>query len=236
MTMRTILVVLTLLCATGCSNTLHSGLMNSNSIMLPPSGERTVYIQVRNTSENQQITLSDLGNRLKGKGYQVVTDPTQAAYWLQTRVVYCHKAGAGVKPEAVAQSGFGSGIGSGGAPLPTGNGGVDGMPGMGRGGMPGMMGGMGGMPDINALMAQAMRGGYGAPPPKEEGATYLCIADVQVTDRGQSGMPLPSTSAVGSPKTYQMRSVAHVLQKDVSVEEATPIIQDKLSTGITGPF
>ena len=48
------------------------------------------------------------------------------------------------------------------------------------------------MPDMNALMAQAMAmsGGRGGFPgmqmqqaPKEEGDTYLCVTDVQITDR-----------------------------------------------------
>jgi TraT complement resistance protein len=36
--------------------------------------------------------------------------------------------------------------------------------------------------------------------------------------------------------TYTMRSVAHVLQKELNIDEATPIIQEKLSTGIAGLF
>ncbi len=54
------------------------------------------------------------------------------------------------------------------------------------GGMTGNMGAMGGMPDINGMMAQAMRGGgMGQPPPKPEGMTYLCVADVLVTEWGK---------------------------------------------------
>ena len=74
-------------------------------------------MQVRNTSENQQVTPTDLAPRLSAKGYQVVADPQQAAYWLQTQVVYCHKPGDDVTPETIAKSGFVSGLGSGGAPL-----------------------------------------------------------------------------------------------------------------------
>jgi hypothetical protein len=83
-----------LLSAYGCSNVLWSGLMNSNSL-LPPSAERSVYLQTRNTSENQSVSLTDLSSRLSGKGYQVVKIRL-AGYWLQTQiVVYCHKAAAG---------------------------------------------------------------------------------------------------------------------------------------------
>ena len=113
-----------LLLLTGCSNILRSGLVNDTSILLPPSTARTIYVQIRNTSENQHATPADIPARLMAKGYQVVNDPLGAAYWLQTQVVYCHKAGDGVRPEMVAKAGFGAGIGSGGTSL-AGAGGLD---------------------------------------------------------------------------------------------------------------
>jgi hypothetical protein len=67
-----------------------------------------------------------------------------------------------------------------------------------------------------------------APAEKPEGTLYLCVADVLVTERGTDGGM--------QPKSHKMRSVAHVLQKDVNVEEATPIIREKLAAGVTGPF
>lgn len=215
----------------GCSNVLRSGLMNDTSIMLPPSAERSIYVQVRNTSENQQATPTDITNRLGAKGYTLVTDPSQAAYWLQSQVVYCHKAAENVTPEMIAKSGFGSGIGSGGTPLPAAGGsGVDiggMMTAFGGGGMP--MGS--GMPNINAMMAQAMRrsGSMGmAAPQKPEGVAYICVADVLVTERDTSGGT--------QPRIHKKRSVAHVLQKEVNIEEATPIIREKLAIALTGPF
>ncbi|MFO0731344.1 MAG: complement resistance protein TraT [Nitrospiraceae bacterium] len=206
----------------GCSNVLTSGLMNDSSILLPPSGERTIYVQLRNTSENQQATPSDLSARLGAQGYHVVTDPAGAAYWLQAQILYCHKAGEGITPESVAKSGFGTGLGSGGTPLSHQTGGGD---------MQAMVGRMmAGMPDVNAMMRMAMsgRGGYmgGGPPPKDESVTYLCVADILVTERGKNGQP----------SAQRMRSVAHVLQKGLNIEEATPIIRDKLAIGMVGPF
>ncbi|MCC2642407.1 MAG: putative Lipoprotein TraT related [Nitrospira sp.] len=234
------LLLVALLEMAGCSNVLRSGLVNDNSILLPPSAERSIYVQIRNTSENQAATPSDIPARLSAKGYRIVTDPLQAAYWLKTQVVYCHKAGEGVRPETVAKAGFGSGIGSGGTALAR-SGASDveamgamfsGMPGgaMNTQAMRAMAMGGSGMPDMNALMRMAMsgRGGYPemAEPQQEEGMTYLCVADVLVTERGTNGQP----------RTYTMRSVAHVLQKSLNIEEATPIVQDKFTASITGPF
>lgn len=112
------------------------------------------------------------------------------------------------------------------------------------GGMAGMFGNSGAV-DMNAIMRMAMagRGMEGRfagmqPPPKEEGVTYLCVADVQITDRkiGKTiGGPAAGTES-GVPKVQQMRTVGHVRQKDLDIPEATPIIADKITTGVTGLF
>lgn len=231
-----ILVLLVL--STGCSNIIRSGLMNSNTIFLDPNTNRTVHTQLRNASENQQVTLNELNAKLTAKGYQLLKDPEQANYWIQAKVIYCHKAAEGVTPESVAKAGAGAGISSGGKAMAS----SSDMSGGGMGG--GIMGMGGGMPDINAMMRQAMAGGGGFPgmqmqqAPKEDGITYLCVTDVQITDRklGKTiGQPV-SGQATSSPKVQQMRMVGHVRQKNIDIPEATPIIQDKVSTGIAGLF
>ena len=234
LTVLLLLITLT----TGCSNIIRSGLMNSNTVFLDPSMNRTAYLQIRNTSENQNVTLSEVQSKLTTKGYQLTKDPEQANYWIQAKVVYCHKAAEGVTPESVAKANFGAGISSGGtAMVSTKPMGVDQTGKM----MPG------GMPDINALMAQAMAmsGGRGGFPgmqmheaPKEDGVTYLCVTDVQITDRKMGkplGQPVGGQATTGS-KVQQMRMVGHVRQKDLDIPEATSIIQGKISTGIAGLF
>ena len=99
------------------------------------------------------------------------------------------------------------------------------------------------MPDMNAMMRMAMAGGGGGfpgmqSPTKEEGVTYLCVADVQITDRKMGktvGQPIGNQQA-SEPKAQQMRMVGHVRQKDLDIPEATPIIQEKIATGIAGLF
>jgi hypothetical protein len=240
----TILLLLITL-TTGCSNIIRSGLMNSNTVFLDPSMNRTAYLQLRNISENQNITLAPVQAKLTAKGYQITNDPEQANYWIQAKLVYCHKGAEGVTPESVAQAGFGAGVSSGGTAMASAasmGAGASGA--IGIGAMP--MGG-GGMPDMNAMIAQAMamsggRGGFPGmqmqQPPKEEGSTYLCVADVQITDRKMGkplGRPMAGQTTAG-PKVQQMRMVGHVRQKDIDIPEATPIIQEKISTGIAGLF
>lgn len=232
--LRTSVLAIVLL-ATGCSNVIRSGLMNSNTVFLDPNMNRTVYVQARNISENQQVSLGGIEQKLAAKGYQIKIDPEQANYWIQAKVIYCHKAAEGVTPESVAKAGPGAGVSSGGASMASAD---------------NPMAGMAGMPDVNAMMRQAMamsggRAGFGGmgfpgmqPPPKEEGVTYLCVTDVQITDRklGRAiGQPAGGSSSSGA-KIQQMRMVGHVRQKDLDIPEATPIIQEKLSTGIAGLF
>jgi hypothetical protein len=216
--------------ATGCSNVIRAGLMNSNTVFLDPSSSRTAYVQARNTSENQTLALSIL-TKLTAKGYQVMTDPAQANYWIQAKVVYCHQAADGVTPESVAQAGFGAGIGTGGSVMAS-AGGMGG-PSMGIQAMKERMAG-GAMPDMNAMMRMAMAGGGGfpgmQPPPKEEGVTYLCVADIRITDHKGK------TASASNPMVQQMRTVGHVRQKELDIPEATPIIQEKISSGIAGLF
>lgn len=221
----------------GCSNVIRSGLMNSNTIFLDPNTNRNVYTQFRNASENQQVTLNDVNAKLSAKGYQLVQDPEQANYWIQAKVIYCHKAADGVAPEAVAKAGPGAGISSGGTVMAS-----------AADPMSGGMAGMAGMPDMSAMMRQAMamsggRGGMAGfsgmqPPPKEDGVTYLCVTDVQITDRkiGKSiGRPTGAQSS-GNEKVQLMRMVGHVRQKSLDIPEATPIVQEKIATGIAGLF
>jgi hypothetical protein len=76
-------------------------------------------------------------------------------------------------------------------------------------------------------------------PPKEDGVTYLCVTDVQITDRRMGkplGQPVANQQASTGPKVQQMRMVGHVRQKDLDIPEATPIIEEKISTGIAGLF
>jgi hypothetical protein len=49
------------------------------------------------------------------------------------------------------------------------------------------------------------------------------------------GQPMAGQATTG-PKVQQMRMVGHVRQKDLDIPEATPIIQEKISTGIAGLF
>ena len=200
---------------------------DSNTVFLHPS---RIGRPISNFATRRRIRTSRLArSKASSPRRATISRRIQSSnYWIQAKVVYCHKAAEGVTPESVAKANFGGGISSGGTIMVSANlmGGDQTGRGMPLGGMPGMgampMGG--GMPDMNVLMAQAMAmsGGRGGFPgmqmqqaPKEDGVTYLCVTDVQITDR-KMGKPLghPTTGQVTTgPRVQQLRMVGHVRQK-----------------------
>ncbi|EGZ7032900.1 complement resistance protein TraT, partial [Cronobacter sakazakii] len=59
---------------------------------LEPSSERTVYLQVRNTSDKDMSDLpSLLAKDLAAKGYRVTNSPDEAYYWVQANVLKAEK-------------------------------------------------------------------------------------------------------------------------------------------------
>jgi hypothetical protein len=63
----------------------------SETVWLEPSSEKTVYIQVKNTSDKDMSNLqAQLANELTAKGYKVTT-PENAYYWVQANVLKADK-------------------------------------------------------------------------------------------------------------------------------------------------
>ncbi len=55
----------------------------SETIWLEPSSERTVFLQIKNTSDKDMSGLqAKISDAVKAKGYQVVTSPDKAYYWI----------------------------------------------------------------------------------------------------------------------------------------------------------
>jgi hypothetical protein len=64
----------------------------SQTIWLEPSSEKTVYIQVRNTSDKDMSNLQTLiANDLSAKGYKVTNSSDTAYFWVQANVLKADK-------------------------------------------------------------------------------------------------------------------------------------------------
>ena len=90
---------------------LHAESKMSNSIFLDPldMGDKTIYVQMRNTStENLNNLTAALKDNLRNGGYEVVNDPHKAHEILQVNIL---QYGAAKTPEEVwksMHSGYGS--------------------------------------------------------------------------------------------------------------------------------
>ncbi|ENF04966.1 enterobacterial TraT complement resistance family protein [Escherichia coli P0304777.9] len=64
----------------------------SETIWLEPASERTVFLQIKNTSDKDMSGLQGkIADAVKAKGYQVVTSPDTAYYWIQANVLKADK-------------------------------------------------------------------------------------------------------------------------------------------------
>jgi TraT complement resistance protein len=218
-------------------NIKDTDLITSNTFFLPPTTANTVYIQARNSSDNQEVSLHDLGARLTAKGYQVVQDHTAAHYILLANIVYCNITKPEMPVEAIVASGYGSGIGS------SIMGGLQGLTSMAS-----MAGPQGALMGSAASMGLSAIEGVGSAigsmfdgpstPKMPDDVNYACVADLQITEQSVMASD-PSTGKSGSgvqPGVYQTRLAADVHQKKLNEAEATPLLQQRLSAAVAGNF
>ena len=99
---KTILFILALVFTLTSCSTMHTviGKRNldvqtkmSDSIWLEPvaPNQRTVFLQIRNTTGKDLNIESKVRNTLTSKGYTIVDDPTVARYWLQANILKVDK-------------------------------------------------------------------------------------------------------------------------------------------------
>lgn len=64
----------------------------SETIWLEPSTERTVYLQIKNTSDKDMSGLQGkINSQIQAKGYRIVNNPADAHYWIQANVLKADK-------------------------------------------------------------------------------------------------------------------------------------------------
>lgn len=213
-------------------NIKDTDLISSNNFFLPPSTQKTVFIQARNSSDNQEVSLHDLGARLTAKGYQIVNDPDRAHYVVLANIVYCNITKPEMPVEAMVASGYGSAFN-------TTMGAMQGLTSMAS--MAGPYGAIGGaaasmglsaIQGIGDLISSSSSG-----PKMPDDVNYVCVADIQITEQRGLALPTGMKSGTGQePGVYQTRLAADVHQKKLKEAEATPLLQQKLSAAVAGNF
>ncbi|NOT21622.1 MAG: hypothetical protein HOP22_02705 [Nitrospiraceae bacterium] len=218
-------------------NIKDTDLIASNTFFLPPSTAKTIYIQTRNSSDNQGVSFHDLGARLTAKGYKIIQDYGAAHYIVLANIVYCNITKPEMPVEAIVASGYGGGFGS------SMMGGLQSLTGMAS-----MAGPQGALIGSAASMGLSAIEGVGSAigslfsgpstPKVPDDVNYACVADIQITEQGATASaPAPAKSGTAQhPGVYQTRLAADVHQKKLNEDEATPLLQQKLSASVAGNF
>jgi len=230
-------ILLSLPLAAYAGNIKDTDLITSNTFFLPPTTANTVFIQARNSSDNQGVSLTDLGSRLTAKGYQIIQDPNAAHYIMLANIVYCNVTKPEMPVEHIVAGGYGSGIGS------SVMGGLHGLTGMAS--MAGPQGALIGTAAELGLSAvegigSAIGSMFSGPstPKMPDDVNYACVADLQITEQGAtaSAPPAEKSGSSAQPGVYQTRLAADVHQKKLDEAEATPLLQQRLSAAVAGNF
>jgi len=205
----------------------------SETIWLDPveSDKRTVFVQVRNTTD-KSIELSDaLHQKLTQKGYQVVTTPDTAHYWVQTNILKLEKMDLR-DAQGFLSSGFGAGVS--GAAL-----GALATASMTSHSNTIAAGGLIGA--AVGLVADAM----------VEDVNYAMITDVQIVEKtdqavttseqaslknGSAGTTNTVIDSKAFMKRFQTRILSNANQVNLDFEDAKPVLVDGLSQSISGIF
>ena len=201
----------------------------SETIWLEPSNNRTVYLQIKNTSDKDMSGLqAKIASAVTAKGYQVVTNPDTAGYWIQANVLKADKMdlresqgglSKGYEGAATAAA-LGAGItaynsNSAGATLGVGL--AAGLVGMAADAM---------VEDVNYTMVTDVQ-------IAERTSTKVQTDNVAVLRQGTSGAKVQTSSETGNQHKYQTRIVSNANKVNLKFPEAQPVLEDQLAKSIS---
>lgn len=200
----------------------------SETIWLEPSSERTVYLQIKNTSDKDMSGLqAKVSDAVKAKGYQVVSSPDKAYYWIQANVLKADKMDLRDAQSWLSRGYEGAAAGAAlGAGITAYNSSSAGAT-LGVGLAAGLVG----------MAADAM----------VEDINYTMITDVQIAERtkavvttdnvaalrqGTSGSKIQTSSEQGNQHRYQTRIVSNANKVNLKFPEAQPVLEDQLAKSV----
>ncbi|EEV3677201.1 complement resistance protein TraT [Escherichia coli] len=199
---------------------------------LEPASERTVFLQIKNTSDKDMSGLQGkIADAVKARGYQIMTSPDKAYYWIQANVLKADKMdlreSQGWLSRGYEGAAVGAALGGGITAYNTGSAGTT----LGVGLATGLIG----------MAADAM----------VEDINYTMITDVQIAERtrtsvrtdnvaalrqGTSGSKIQTSTETGNQHKYQTRVVSSANQVNLKFEEAKPHLEDQLAKSIANIF
>lgn len=202
----------------------------SQTVWLEPSSEKTVYIQVRNTSDKDMGDLQTLlAQDLRAKGYNVTSSPDSAYYWIQANVLKAEKMdlrqAQGLLSTGYEGAAAGAALGAGITAYNSTSGGA--------------ILGVGLAAGLAGMAADAM----------VEDTNYTMVTDLQISERskatvttdnvaalrqGNSGIKVQTSSEEGNRMKYQTRVVSNANKVNLKFEEAKPVLEAQLAKSVAG--
>ena len=202
----------------------------SQTVWLEPSSEKSVYLQVRNTSDQDMSGLeAKISDALKAKGYNVTRSPDDAYYWVQANVLKAEKmdlrASQGFLSTGYEGAATGAALGAGITAYNSASAGAT----LGVGLASGLIG----------LAADSL----------VEDVNYTMVTDLQIAERskatvttdniaalkqGTSGAKVQTSTEQGNRAKYQTRVVSNANKVNLKFEEAKPVLEAQLAKSITG--
>lgn len=234
--LMTVMVVSSALALSGCSamgtaikkRNLEVKTQMSETIWLEPSNNKTVYLQIKNTSDKDMSGLqAKIASAVTSKGYQVVSNPDTAGYWIQANVLKADKMDLRESQGwlsrgyegAVTGAALGAGItaynsSSAGATLGVGL--AAGLVGMAADAM---------VEDVNYTMITDVQ-------IAERTKTQVQTDNVAVLRQGASGAKVQTSTETGNQHKYQTRVVSNANKVNLKFPEAQPVLEDQLAKSI----
>jgi len=231
-------VVVSCLVLSGCSamgtaikkRNLDVKTQMSQTVWLEPSSEKTVYIQIRNTSDKDMSDLQTLlAQDLRAKGYNVTSSPDSAYYWIQANVLKAEKMdlrqAQGLLSTGYEGAAAGAALGAGITAYNSTSGGA--------------ILGVGLAAGLAGMAADAM----------VEDTNYTMVSDLQISERskatvttaniaalrqGNSGVKVQTSSEEGNRMKYQTRVVSNANKVNLKFEEAKPVLEAQLAKSVAG--
>ena len=226
--LMTVMVVSSALALSGCSamgtaikkRNLEVKTQMSETIWLEPSNNKTVYLQIKNTSDKDMSGLqAKIASAVTSKGYQVVSNPDTAGYWIQANVLKADKMDLRESQGwlsrgyegAVTGAALGAGItaynsSSAGATLGV-----------------GLAAGLVGMA-ADAMVEDVQIA--------ERTKTQVQTDNVAVLRQGTSGAKVQTSTETGNQHKYQTRVVSNANKVNLKFPEAQPVLEDQLAKSI----
>ena len=200
----------------------------SDTIWLEPvsASEKTIFVQVRNSSGKNLNIEQKVINILTAKGYRIVNDPALAKYWLQANILKVDKVN-----------------------LDNENGFSDAVLGAGIGGVLGAQRSGGAYTAIGWGLAGAAIGTLADA--LVDDTAYAMVTDILITEKtgrnvqtstrnsvkqGNSGSMTSTSSSTSNMEKYSTRVLSTANQVNLNFNSAIPLLEDELGKVIAGIF